>query len=56
MLLGCNIMDELDTALNTKDGIEIEGQWIPCEVKQRQHHVGRICLKENVIVPAFCEF
>ena len=46
MLLGCDIMDELDITLNTKDGIEIEGQWIPCEVKRRPHHVGRICLKK----------
>ncbi|XP_063427928.1 uncharacterized protein LOC134711320 [Mytilus trossulus] len=36
LLLGCDIIDEMDITLNTKRGFQIKDIWYPCEVKRRE--------------------
>ncbi|CAC5381814.1 unnamed protein product [Mytilus coruscus] len=36
LLLGCDIIDEMDITVNTKRGIQIKDIWYPCEVKRRE--------------------
>ncbi|CAC5421241.1 unnamed protein product [Mytilus coruscus] len=55
LLLGCDIIDEHDIIINTKRGLEIEGQWINCDVTRRSDKVARVVLKEAVTIPANSE-
>ena len=34
VLLGCDIVDEMDITINFKKGILLDGQWINCEVNR----------------------
>lgn len=34
VLLGCDIVDEMDITINVKKGIQLDGQWINCEVNR----------------------
>ncbi|VDI33787.1 2'-phosphotransferase [Mytilus galloprovincialis] len=36
LLLGCDIIDELDITVNTKRGFQIKDIWYPCIVKRRE--------------------
>ncbi|CAG2210191.1 TPT1 [Mytilus edulis] len=36
LLLGCDIIDEMDITVNTKRGFQIKDIWYPCEVKRRE--------------------
>ena len=50
-LLGCDIFDALDLTLNTKQGLLVEGVWIPCTVTKKDDNIARVTLADNVIVP-----
>ena len=56
MLLGCDIIDELDLTLNTTEGVEMNGKWIPCEVNRRINSIAHVQLKESVNIPGNSEF
>ena len=56
MLLGCDIIDELDLTLNTTEGVEMNGKWIPCEVNHRINSIAHVQLKESVNIPGNSEF
>ena len=56
MLLGCDIIDELDLTLNTTEGMEMNGKWIPCEVNRRINSIAHVQLKESVNIPGNSEF
>jgi hypothetical protein len=56
LLLGCDVIDAKDITVNTKKGLEIEGQWVECEVIRASSKVGRVTLRRSVTVPANCEF
>ena len=50
-LLGCDIFDAMDLTLNTKQGLLVEGVWIPCTVTKMDDNIARVTLADNVIVP-----
>ena len=50
-LSGCDIFDALDLTLNTKQGLLVEGVWIPCTVTKKDDNIARVTLADNVIVP-----
>ena len=56
LLLGCDIIDELDLTLNTSEGLGLNGKWIPCTVDRRLNQVSRVQLKETVTIPASSKF
>ena len=51
VLLGCDIVDEMDITINVKKGIQLDGQWINCEVNRNtDDQVAMAVLTENVTV------
>ncbi|CAG2185458.1 unnamed protein product [Mytilus edulis] len=50
LLLGCDIIDEMDITVNTKRGIQIKDIWYPCEVKRRENKVLRIVLNKSISI------
>jgi len=56
VLLGCDIVDEMNITINSKKGIQIDGNWINCDVERRtDDKIARVQLAENVTVPANSE-
>lgn len=51
LLLGCDIIDEKNITINTKRGLEVDGQWVDCDVCRKSDKVSRVLLKESVTVP-----
>ena len=51
LLLGCDIIDHHDITINTRRGLEIQGQWIDCDVQRRSDKVATVLLKENTMIP-----
>ena len=56
MLLGCDIIDELDHTLNTTEGVEMNRKWIPCEVYHRINSIAHVHLKESVNISGNSDF
>ena len=56
LFLGCDIIDELDLIFNTREGLGLNGKWIPCNINRRLNQVSRVQLKETVTIPASSEF
>ena len=56
LLLGCDIIDDLNLTVNTKSGLEMNGKWISCDVSRRSEEICRVILKETITIPARCEF
>ncbi|VDI32870.1 Hypothetical predicted protein [Mytilus galloprovincialis] len=53
ILLGCDIVDELDITINSKKGIHVDGKWIECYTERKvDDKIARVVLTENVTVPA----
>ena len=48
---GCYIFDALDLTLNTKQGLLVEGVWIPCTLTKKDDNIGSVTYTDNVIVP-----
>ncbi|VDI06074.1 Hypothetical predicted protein [Mytilus galloprovincialis] len=56
ILLGCDIVDELDITINSKKGIHVDGKWIECYTERKvDDKIARVVLTENVTVPANSE-
>ncbi|VDH94525.1 Hypothetical predicted protein [Mytilus galloprovincialis] len=55
LLLGCDIIDEMDITVNTKRGIQIKDIWYPCEVKRRENKVLRIVLNKSISIKSQSE-
>ena len=56
VLLGCDVVDEMDITINFRKGIQLDGQWINCEVERKtDDQVARVVLTENITVPANSE-
>ncbi|VDI25197.1 Hypothetical predicted protein [Mytilus galloprovincialis] len=55
LLLGCDIIDEMDITVNTKRGFQIKDIWYPCEVKRRENKVLRIVLNKNISIKSQSE-
>ena len=56
VLLGCDVVDEMDITINSRKGILLGGQWINCEVEiKTDHQVARVVLTENIAVPTNSE-
>ncbi|VDH93359.1 Hypothetical predicted protein [Mytilus galloprovincialis] len=56
ILLGCDIVDELDITINCKKGIQVDGKWIECYTERNvDDQIARVLLTENVIIPVSSE-
>ncbi|CAC5378679.1 AZI1 [Mytilus coruscus] len=55
LLLGCDVLDEMDITVNSRKGIQLNGKWIECEVNRKSDMIARVVLTENVTVPANSE-
>ena len=56
ILLGCDIIDEMDITVNTKRGIQVKDQWVECEITRSHDTVGPVKIARAVTVPALSEF
>ena len=56
ILLGCDIIDDMDITVNTKRGIQIKDQWVECEITRSHDAVGPVKIARAVTVPALSEF
>ena len=56
VLLGCDFIHANDIVIRTRYGIQVEGEWIPCELVEGNTRVTRVQLNENVVIPARSEF
>ena len=56
ILLGCDIIDEMDITVNTKRGIQVKDQWIECEIIRSHDTLGPVKIARAVTVPASSEF
>ena len=56
ILLGCDLIDEMDITVNTKRGIQVKDQWIECEVIRCHDSAGQVKVARAVTVPASSEF
>ena len=56
ILLGCDIIDEMDITVNTKRGIQVRDQWVECEIVRSHDAVGPVIIARAVTVPAMSEF
>lgn len=52
LLLGCNVRDEMDITVKSRKGIQLNGEWIECEVNFKSDMIARVIVIENVTVPA----
>ncbi|CAC5383564.1 unnamed protein product [Mytilus coruscus] len=56
ILLGCDIVDELNITINSKKGIQVEGKWIECYTERKvDDKIARVLLTENVTIPVNSE-
>ena len=57
MLLGCDIIDEKDITLNTKCGLQLNNEWIDCDVSRKAEKKSiQVTIKRSVTIPANTEF
>ena len=56
ILLGCDIIDEMDITVNTKRGIKVREQLVECEVIRSHDTAGQVKVSRAVTVPAASEF
>ena len=56
LLLGCDLIDEMNITVNTKRGIQIEDKWIDCEVIRSHDSTAQVKVSRAVTVPANSEF
>ncbi|CAC5380864.1 unnamed protein product [Mytilus coruscus] len=47
MLLGCDLIDEMNITINPKQGLQFNGQWIECETKRQTDGVARVGEKDT---------
>ncbi|VDI69244.1 Hypothetical predicted protein [Mytilus galloprovincialis] len=51
LLLGCDVLDEMDITVNSRKGIQLNGKWIECEVKRKSDLIARGVLDSNFTIP-----
>ena len=56
ILLGCDIIDEMDITVNNKRGIQVKDQWVECEIIRSHDTQGPVKVARVVTVPAASEF
>ena len=56
LLLGCDLLDEMNITVNTKRGIQIEDKWIDCEVIRSHDSTAQVKVARAVTIPANSEF
>ena len=56
ILLDCDIIDEMDITVNTKRGIQVNDQWVECEIIRSRDTQGSVKVTRAVTVPAASEF
>ena len=56
ILLGCDIIDEMDITVNTKRGIQVRDQWVECEIIRSHDTAGPVRIARAITVPALSEF
>ena len=56
ILLGCDIIDEMDITVNTKRGIQVRDQWVECEIIRSHDTAGPVKIARAITVPALSEF
>lgn len=56
ILLGCDLIDEMDITVTTKRGIQIKDTWVDCEVIRIHENTGQVKVSRAVTVPASSEF
>ena len=56
MLLGCDIIDEMDITVNTKRGIQVKDHWVECEITRSHDSVGPVKVARAVTIPAYSGF
>ena len=50
LLIGCDFLDDKDITLNTRRGMKLNGNWIPCNITRRSRR-SRATLEEDVTIP-----
>ncbi|VDI05008.1 Hypothetical predicted protein [Mytilus galloprovincialis] len=55
LLLGCDVLDEMDITVNSRKGIQLNGKWIECEVKRKSDLIARVVLDSNFTIPPSSE-
>ena len=56
LLLGCDLIGEMNITVNTKRGIQVEDKWIDCEVISSHDSTAQMKVARAVTVPAKSEF
>ena len=56
ILLGCDIIDEMNITVNTRRGIQVRDTWVECEVIRSHDAAGQVKVARAVTVPASSEF
>ena len=56
ILLGCDIIDQMDITVNTKRGIQVKDQWVESEITRSHDTVGPEKIARAVTAPALSEF
>ena len=53
LLLGCDLIDEKDITLNTKRGLQINNEWVNCDVFIKAEKTpAKVTIKRSVTIPA----
>ncbi|CAG2202544.1 unnamed protein product [Mytilus edulis] len=47
LLLGCDVLDEMDITVNSRKGIQLNGKWIECEVKRKSDLIARPVIEDS---------
>ena len=53
--MGCDFIDAMDITINTKQGMEFQGKWIPCEIFRHPDNPLCVRLKKHITIPAETE-
>jgi len=51
IIFGCDIIDDKNITINTRRGLEVQGEWVNCDVIRKADQVARVLLKETVTIP-----
>ena len=53
ILLGCDIIDEMDITVNTKRGLQVRDQWVECEIIRSHDTAGPVKIARAITIPAW---
>ena len=56
VLLGCDVIDELNITVNTKQGLQLDNKWLQCEVTRIMDKTAEVKIAKSVTIPGNSEF